>query len=201
MADSTSRIDLWRLMERVSLSEAAHLAVGHNPSEGFPDDAIWADIKTIEKALVDCVKASPATLGADVVWVDGELMGGDSVTDVEPDRTTVDLKKMCAWFKSRGVPSVFCIPEVPVLDDNFLNPDHTYFAPELAFAFHAWRNVVKGNPPKRGAKDRLATWMHANQGCWAGEGSIAAGTIERISTVANWNKGGKGSSSTTTSED
>jgi hypothetical protein len=61
--------------------------------------------------------------------------------------------------------------------------DDPKYPEELDIAFQAWR-AVSLNPGKGTIKEQLANWIRAN---YQGQSSAA---IERIVTIANWDKSG-----------
>ena len=75
--------------------------------------------------------------------------------------------------------------------DDFMDPDHDHFAPELDLAVKAWRALSSVRKTPGGVTTAIRKWLDANPQAWMGDGDQASNECkERIKTVVNWNKRG-----------
>lgn len=122
------------------------------------------------------------------------ITGSESIyIEVEPDwdATSVDVVALRAWLQSRGLSTGFFFPTQSAEDLNdFMNPDHDHFAPELDLAVKAWRALSSVRKTPGGATAAIRAWLDANPEAWAGDGAVSNECKERIKVVVNWNKRG-----------
>ncbi len=185
-----TNLKAWRLRKRATLSEAASLGAGHNPDGDFPDKELVGTIKTIEKALIEVAESAPDELDADVSWVEAISFDFEDESGIDPYKTTVDTKKVARWFKQAGMNHDFAVLEPEVAREDFLDPDHLRFAPELALAVHAWRGLLERDVGPGGVLKAIENWVREHPEVWQGKGSLGNDATGRIAKVANWNKVG-----------
>ncbi|WP_431299187.1 hypothetical protein [Tabrizicola sp. BL-A-41-H6] len=119
--------------------------------------------------------------------------GRDSVfLAKEPDwsRTMLDVRDLKVWLQERGIKTGFFFPASQADEDDFMDPSHDHFAPELAMAVAAWRALSQTQKLRQSPKAAIDGWITSNPSVWQGEGEISASAKERIATVANWNRSG-----------
>lgn len=111
----------------------------------------------------------------------------------EPDwqETTVATDNLRAWMESKGrTPAFFFPPKDTVAQDDFMDPNHDHFAPELALAVKAWRALASVQKTPGGVRATIEKWIEANPNEWGPLDCSGTDPKARIATVANWNKGG-----------
>lgn len=146
----------------------------------------WVMSKSDLSRLRDSLEGDP--------FGDTPLDGADGIRlEVEPDwtRATIDVEDLKAWLRSRGFTTGFFFPsQDESAPDDFMNPDHEHFAPELALAVSAWRGLASEQKFPRGTKPAIESWIDANPNAWLGDGEVSAAAKERIATLVNWRKSG-----------
>lgn len=191
-------LDYWRLCDSLSVSQAALLMIGEDPSgenmyiENWDPDKRPIGYEAAKSAVGGALK-----LGA----IEGELIPVmlydinnnpcDEVTgSVSPLDSTVHVNSLKDWLRLRGFNKGFFFPE-PVEVTSYLEPAHPKYAPKLAAAIRAWEAVdLDGS---RSAKERLMVWLrkHASEyGLVNDDGNPYESAIEEIAKVANWAQGG-----------
>lgn len=109
----------------------------------------------------------------------------------EPDwmQTMVDVRDLKAWLHEKGVKSGFFFSD-PQGDEDFMDPSHEHFAPELAMAVAAWRGLSQTRKFPQGPKVAIEEWINKNPSKWHGDSEMSASAKERIATLANWRRSG-----------
>ena len=127
-------------------------------------------------------------LAADTDWYNPE--------DLNPYYTTVAVKDLRNWLKSRGFKTGFFFPEPQQTEPDYLNELHERYSPKLAAAIEAWK-AVSADPTltaNKTVKQALVIWLrqHANRfGLTKEDGNPNEQGIEEVAKIANWDaKGG-----------
>ena len=96
-------------------------------------------------------------------------------------------------FKDNNIHDKYFNPETP--ENDFMNPDHPRYAPELAAAVAAWK-AFDGKENEKTTVADIETWLKEHAGSIHGllnpdknEKVLNDTKAERIATVVNWNKG------------
>lgn len=121
----------------------------------------------------------------------------------QPDwaRTTIAVDDLKKWLQSRGFTDCFFFPKNEGSSgDDFMDPDHDHFAPELAAAVAAWRALSKEQTLKIPPKKAVEKWLDEHPEAWKPKGKragkpLSAQAKERISIVVNWRADGGASKS------
>lgn len=180
-SEPTNPFDYWRLCDRLSVIQAAHLVVNVDPAEtgreGRPPgyDAAFA-------ALTHAIIGK--TLSAIIENTD---WGYDWY------HTTIAVDDLRAWLESRGIRGGFFFP-IAELEPDYLSKSHPKYSAKLAAAIGAWE-AVSSNPGPRGrsVKQALVVWLrqHANEyGLTKEDGNPNEQGIEEVAKIANWDMRG-----------
>ena len=188
-------IDFWRLCERLSLVQAALLLAGHDPShfkDGFEDltstkqpEGYHACLAAIESALKE-----EKIIGK----LESSQDSYDSVTYQNNHASYVEVDSLKSWLLEKGFSQhFFFFPDG--VESEFLDPNHSRYAPKLAAAVLAWRALDTPESLKaKSPKQALQRWLNLNAAQFDlcdSEGKPTESAIEEISKVANWQtKGG-----------
>ncbi len=191
----TDNFDIWRLCDELTVSQAALLFIGLNPSENLHVED-QADVNRPEgyhaatTAILDGLKSDR---------IKGTIERTPKEVGVEsraflPDRSVVSVDSLKKWLQSKGVVAhPFYLPKAS--HDEFLDPSHPRYSPKLAAATAAWKlledeKLLNGTTPKKAAIKWLR--QHANHyGLCDDEGLPSESVIEEIAKIVNWQtKGG-----------
>lgn len=113
------------------------------------------------------------------------------VTEPNWLRTTIAVDDVRHWMDRKGRRPAFFFPaENVAAPDDFMDPDHDHFAPELDLAVKAWRAFVSVRKTPGGTTTAIRKWLDENPQAWAGEGEVSNECKDRLKTVVNWNKRG-----------
>ncbi|WP_254492431.1 hypothetical protein [Bartonella sp. B1099] len=193
-------LELWRLLEKLTILQAALLIAGLNPmtctviETPYPEDSvIYEDGNVVSRestvvfhiaynAIVQAGHSSRLI----IEWVENSILG--FINESSSHVLVEDLKE---WLLSRGQRPTFFFPE----DDSgdikdqkyaFQNPNHPRYAPKLAAAVAAWEAVSEAELGKS-VKATLAQWVQGNGKKYVKKnGELTKDFIEQVSSVANW---------------
>ncbi|WP_374292898.1 hypothetical protein [Paenirhodobacter enshiensis] len=158
-----------------------------------PDNPFWIVSPVELEAAADPERAHMRKLSSSTsIYIESEP---------DWDDTTVDVPDLRKWLASRGHATGFFFPSKAspseASPDDFMDPDHDHYAPELALAVKAWRALASTQKMKGGVKATLEKWLLEHPEEWGplavtgdGKKNNGADLRERLTTVANWNKGG-----------
>lgn len=187
-------LDYWRLLDQVSVIQAALLIVGVNPSDHEDVDG---------KASLDRPAGYDATRAALINAIAGKSLAAarsfrqDEYYNqrIDLNETIIAVEELCRWLRTKGFTSGFFFP-VPERDPDYLSPFHPNFSPKLAAAVNAWTAVSADADLRDGktVKQAIDIWLrqHAHQFCLTKEdGNPNEQGIEDVAKIANWDtKGG-----------
>ena len=205
-------LDLYRIADTLSLTDAAALLVGSKPSRvtppsefGLPRYHIRLEMHQADANFDAALRSlshavSRGTLAANKIfagnYVHVRYNGGESdgywepVGSLDPYATTVDVQDLRAWLAERGVNSGFFFPNSTGAP-GYLDTRSNRYAPKLAAAVHAWQAVTDGNG--KHPKQALLKWLRehaAEYGLTDEDGKVNETGIEEVAKVANWQPGG-----------
>lgn len=182
-------LDLFRIADTYTLTDAAALLVGAKPSRVRPPSK-WTlsryHLARLERpdADVDALDNKPEAFDAALrslthaanrgslpasrcYSTDEESMalaldlppGHEVVGQLDPSSTTVDAADLRNWLASRGVKSGFFFPEASDTPD-YLDQRHPRYAPKLAAAVKVWLAMEDENLRRaKGAIDAMEGWL------------------------------------------
>jgi hypothetical protein len=136
------------------------------------------------------------SLSSDFILPSGEGFADEwskkLVVERTPDwsKSFIDVSDLKAWLRSRGFNVGFFFAKEEPEDDDFMDPDHDHFSPELALAVKAWRALASEQKFKKGAKAAIEAWLTANPDAWEGDGKLSVNAKDRVITLVNWRRGG-----------
>jgi hypothetical protein len=195
-------LDRWRLLDELTLVEAAHLIAGRAPSSTQQaNDAHSPDSPR------DC---EPELQALQRAYRKGELAPTNIIYsdqgEIRPDwdKARISTEQVRTWLTSRGVTTGFFFPEPPIAQLQAGQPqavpdylsDGPFFSPKLAAAIAAWKAVSSDVKLARSksVKQAIREWLDKNYvdlGLIKKDGKQNKEAIEEIAKVANWDtKGG-----------
>lgn len=110
----------------------------------------------------------------------------------EPDwsRTMLDVLGLKMWLQEKGFKTGFFFPATQANEDDFMDPSHEHFAPELAIAVAAWRALSQTQKFPQSPKATIKDWINNNPSEWQSKDELSSEAKERIAMVANWKRSG-----------
>ncbi|QEE12761.1 hypothetical protein MNL01_07495 [Bartonella krasnovii] len=192
-------LELWRLLEKLTIVQAAFLIVGLNPAR-----CRVADLRKLENSIIyeddDWLSSKNAANFRAAYYaivqagrnnrlkIEWEVGFPEDIDEPSSHVLVEDLKE---WLSSRGQRPAFFFPEGgagEVKDQKyaFQNPNHPRYAPKLAAAVAAWE-VVSEAAPGKSVKATLAQWLQENGKKYVKKnGEVTKELIQQASSVANW---------------
>ena len=163
-------LDIWRLSDQLTVSEAAHLFIGIAPGRVEAEREqgremprqIAARYQTDLRAALTAISGGlrrQAIKGTVVPDAKETADGSDGPTlleSIDVDRSTIEVDSLRHWLRARGVTDSFFYHAVADQPD-FLDQSHQRYAPKLAAAVSAWQAVT--NPGTRSVKQALEHWL------------------------------------------
>ena len=199
-------LDYWRLSDELNVIQAALLIVGEDPAQfqewvdGWKPEERPIGYDAARTALTHAVHSGrlPATKvdhEAYQQW-DGvnDEMVGCTPDEADWERTIIKVEDIRSWLASRGFSRGFFFPSSADAQD-YLDSNHTRYAPKLAAAIGAWlaidsESALQGKSPKQS----LMRWLREHAAEYKlsdDEGKPNETGIEECAKVANWqDKGG-----------
>lgn len=106
------------------------------------------------------------------------------------DGVTVAVSDLKDWLVENKCAKGFFFPSPEVASDDFADPNHPHFSPELALAVAAWRGLKSQTKFPGGVQKYIVEWIFQHTEAWKGKKAISILAVDRIKVVANWHKGG-----------
>lgn len=198
-------LDYWRLCDELTVTQAALLIIGEDPSDGSdgyilnwqPDDrpkgfnAVFSALKVAITS--NAIKSKVVHSGEIVHFIRDGIERSDWVRDNIPDwnETTVPVDDLKRWLSWRGMRPAFFFPTKKE-DRDYLDSGNQFYAPKMAAAVKAWESVVN-NPDylrNKTPKQALEKWLREHAAEYGllkkDDGTHNIQGIEQIAKVANW---------------
>jgi len=146
-------------------------------SDFYDDLEFFGLAKPIEQAILSAIRCGK---------IDGFLRYTDDGAE-NSYTSTVQVESLKAWFTERGLKPQFFFPAGEKETPDYLNKNHSRYAPKLAAAVNAWlaTSETKGKTPRQA----LEKWLReraAEYGLSDDEGKQNNTGIEECAKVANW---------------
>ncbi len=190
-----NRTEKWKLADELTIFQIALLIAGYDPAE-FEDDQhhMWPDtVRQDISPYLNAVKnaAKSKRLDFTPAYYD---QGYNGPVEVDWTNSTVNIDSLREWLRLRNFTDGYFIASQGEVD-NLADPANEFYAPKLAAAVRAWREVtsdpeaLNGKTPKKA----LEVWLrkHANEyGLTNKDGNPNEQGIEEVCKVANWKPNG-----------
>lgn len=114
------------------------------------------------------------------------------LAEIDTSQTTVTKVDLKAWLESKGVyPEVF-FPNGR--KDDYMNPNHEAYSPELALCVKAWETAQIADYPNQTPKQFMIDWIQANAKSYGANvqnnGKLGDKKADELASIANWATGG-----------
>lgn len=190
-------IDYWRLNDELTITQAALLIVGVDPSstagsyceEWKPEDQPTG-YQAAKHALMNGLRSG--TLPGNLVPlfeydINGHIIG-DQPESVDPNASRIEVDALKQWLKARGITGGFFFPDA-VMAAEYLDTRHPRYSAKLAAAVKVWQamedeNLLSGKSAAKAMKDWMQSHYRELGLVWNGE--INNTGIEEVAKVANW---------------
>jgi len=194
-------LDYWRLCDELTVIQAALLIAGEDPSskQSYVED--WEPEKrpvgyeAAKSALSNALKRE--SIDGALIHVFEYDINGNTVGYIEDSinvaTSIVEVKSLRDWLLRRGFKSGFFSPDNHDSPD-YLDPNHSRYAPKLAAAVNAWLATDDEETTKgKTAKQALIKWLREHAAEYKlsdSEGKQNEAGIEECAKVANWQEKG-----------
>jgi hypothetical protein len=194
-------LDYWRLCDELTVVQAALLIADEDPSssqsyvEGWDPENRPVGYEAAKAAISNALLRD-AIVGNIVPESEYDTNGnpyGSIDGTIVISLSTVEVKSLRDWLFKRGFKSGFFFPDNFDSPD-YLDPDHSRYAPKLAAAVTAWLAVDDEESTKgMTAKQALVKWLREHAAKYKlsdSEGKPNETGIEECAKVANWQEKG-----------
>jgi len=204
-------IDYWRLLDELSVKDAALLVIGVDPSS---EDGALCESWSIEKRPTGYEATKRGIENAlRRGLVIGEVIPGEEYNSdidaftviensIDPSRSLVEVDSLRTWLESRGIRTGFFFPSAEGHPD-YLDTKHPRYAPKLAAAVRVWQamedeNLLRGKSPFQA----MEAWLESrykelglahergNDKNRTKAGDMNNSAISDVAKVANWQPAG-----------
>lgn len=204
-ADQAEYVESWDVQNRPRGYEAAKhaICIGLKKYRAYQEELAKLSLESEgifidEDAIID---ENPYLINMLIGTIEGSLMAeieydingvevGELSNSISLLESTVNVESLKKWLRFKGFTSGFFFPE-PTTTMDFLDVNHSRYAPKLAAAVSAWQAVTDAG--KKSPKQALDKWLreHAAEfNLTNDEGNPIETAIEECSKVANWNMRG-----------
>ncbi|WP_374479509.1 hypothetical protein [Zoogloea sp.] len=190
-------LDYWRLLDEMSVKQAALLAVGVDPAsedgtccEGWKPHERPSGYEAVKAGI--CVALMRGRIkGTFVPIYDYDINGnivGEVPDSVDVDSAKVDVDSLRSWFSVRGFRPAFFFPETTDTPD-YLDPSHSRYSSKLAAAVKLWQamdddNLLRGKAPTVAMREWLESRYRDLGLIWNGDMNKQG--MDDVIKVANW---------------
>ena len=194
---------LWRLVDPLSVEDAAALIAGFDPKtiryngngdawfesengQSESEGIRW--VETASTALRNAILAD--SLEANLQRYSSFMVPSNGEQPIDWGKSTVTVQNVRIWLQSKGVNKGFFFPE-PIKTADFLDRNHPRYAPKLAAVVRAWEEYK--DVPGRTPKQTLSKWLNEHAGEFDltdDDGMPRAKLIEELSAIPNWQTNG-----------
>lgn len=215
MSESSSNwdeFDYYKLMDDLTIHEAAALIAGASPNEinsgdyngdvcHYLDDThknhifsvcVSAITRAIER---DVIPAIIRTHGRFSYWKPSSQAAWQPIDDIDPSKTTIEREDLRAWLKERGFNHGFFFPDTSNKIKPYLDPDNLHYAKKLAALIAAWEAADKA-AQNDSAIDKnpnafVAKWLIENADSYnLRDKDQTEGFFKELAATCNWNSVG-----------
>jgi hypothetical protein len=186
-------IERWKLAEELNVYQISLLLTGYDPAKFTVDKYEDWPIE-IKKEIATFLTSVRHAVYNDKIKSTIERNGDYGDANINLEFTTISIVSLRQWLEDRNYRDGYFISS-ELTFDKVADPSGEFYAPKLAAALRAWREVTadpeaaKGKSPKKA----LEVWLrkHADEYGLAGkDGNPNELGIEEICKVANWRPAG-----------
>lgn len=193
----SDELNFWKLCESLSITEAALVIAGINPSD-HPASLYNRNTNEQPRSFRPTVQALRGAIELErlmgrTFYHEGSDINGEPYRNFDPSESTVDVEDLRRWLAAKNVRSGFFAAQKDA-PQPYMDPSHERYAPKLAAAVAAWVAVGRARGEGKSVKQQLEAWArrHANEfGLCDEDGNPVKAAMDNIAIVANWEtKGG-----------
>ena len=187
------RTQRWKLADELTVYQIALLIAGYDPSE-FEKDQYYQWPEIVKNEISPYLNAVKNAARAEKISMIKYTEDGYNSDDIDWNRSVINVDSLIAWMRSRNFVDGFFISESEEIE-SISNKNSEFYAPKLAAAVRAWKEVtsnpdaLKGRTPKKA----LEMWLreYADEYGLSNKDSLPNQLgIEEVCKVANWKPGG-----------
>lgn len=182
--------DNWRFAKWLSIRDAASLAANVDPET--PDTELKSvqrkNVRIFQKAIWETARTERDNAGVRIEYYP-DVYGNYDYDDESDSRvSTLWLK---AFLASQGGEASFFSPVTSTTRvEPWMDPTHTRFSPELAFAVRVWTALSDHEQFRSSPKADIENWIEENAAGWQGDKPMSTSAKKRIATLVNWKSEG-----------
>jgi hypothetical protein len=200
-------LDHWRLLDKLTIRQAALLTIGVDPSSSI-GESCKSRLSYERPRGYDATKAgiSDALKHGAITGYWAPIYKCDSYgrpyepieNSIDIDESEVNVVSLKVWLETRGLRAAFFFPTVEAVSahaslsiPDYLNTKNPRYVPKLAAAVRAWQAVT--DPNGKSAKEALKNWLRENAAEFKllnRDGKPNESGIDEVAKTANWQQGG-----------
>jgi hypothetical protein len=157
------RISSWKLADELTVYQIALLIAGYDPSEfEFDGYQMWPG--EVRRDIAPYLNAIRNAARRDKIVFNAVRNDNYGDSEIDWDASTVNIDSLCDWLRQRNFSDGFFI-EVHDEVDGLANPSGEFYAPKLAAAVRAWREVTSNPEALNGKTPKKALEIWAQKAC------------------------------------
>lgn len=185
--------DYWRLCDELSIFQAIMLILDYDPDNQYSwtveqnkKHSVPEGYGALKTAIVNAVEKQD--IEARIKYHDNyNNQTGDGI---DVDATIISVESLRDFLNKKGFRRGFFFPEGSIFED-YLDSRNAFFAPKLAAAIYAWKEVTESKDALNGKtpKQALEKWLRENAnkyGLTKDDGTPNETGIQEICKIANW---------------
>lgn len=208
--NALSDADLYKLMDVISIEDAAALIAGVSPNNVYHDNYGNSDYVSVRnkdgdphnaedvfsislKTLVHAIKAGKLNAYIVVTPYTESLIQNDlnkdwiAISDINTAKTTIDREDLKEWLSDRGVYPHLLFPNGK--KDDYMNQKHLNYSAKLALCVRAWEAAQTDNLNGKRVKGFIEDWMKDNAKAF-GVTNTGDKFFKELASIPNWDTTG-----------
>lgn len=204
--NALSDADLYKLMDVISIEDAAALIAGVSPNNVYHDGYNGSDYVAIRakqgdphntqdvfsislKTLGHAIKSGKLNAHIVVTPNTDSLIQDDlskdwiAISDINTAKTTIDRNDLKEWLSDRGVYPHLLFPNGK--KDDYMNKDHLNYSAKLALCVRAWEEAQTANLNGKRVKGFIEDWMKDNAKAF-GVDNTGDKFFKDLAAIPNW---------------
>ena len=204
--NALSDADLYKLMDVISVEDAAALIAGVSPNSVYHDyyagegyiairtnqgdpynaqEVFSISLKTLGHAIKSGKLNAHIVITPNVESLTQDCLNKDwiAISDIDTAKTTIDRDDLREWLSDRGVFPHLLFPNGK--KDDYMNQKHPNYSAKLALCVRAWEEAQTANLNGKRVKGFIEDWMKDNAKAF-GVTNTGDKFFKDLAAIPNW---------------